>query len=186
MNDSIKLSSLKISISIARKKDLIELKKDASQFYAPPRISDSKTETIFVARESNSKEKKIVGFVTSSTINEGREVIGRVNLLSTRKGFDCRKIGSRLLGKTNSFFIARGIKRAELISFANKFYAKTNYRERMCDADEFESSIKTLEAKLKRKKVREILLTKERKKRLTLASQNTINKEKWLKRKKRV
>lgn len=182
MYPKAKLPPLKISINVAKESDLNELLKEKDSFYTEiTHKPTSKNEVVFIARETT-PQRKIVGFVKGRVIKEANERLGEVLVISARKGMKGRSIGPRLLGKMNSYFIARRIKRAELVSFANEFYMnRSNYRARAIDADELESSIKTLEANLSRKPHRKIKRTPNPKKH-SLAPQNIFNKDALMKR----
>jgi hypothetical protein len=78
-------------------------------------------------------------------------------------------------------FISKKVKRAELVSFNNDFYMRrSNYRARVVDADELESSIKTLEAHLKRKAAREKIVKRKSFSKLTLSPQSIMNKDRLI------
>jgi len=178
-----KLTPLRVSISVAKESDLTELKNEMNSFYTDlTHNPDSKNEVVFIARENTIGKKRILGFVKGRIIKENKERLGEVLVISVRKGFKGRAIGPKLLGKVNSYFIARRVKRAELVSFNNEFYMyRSNYRARAIDNDELESSIKILEANLKRKATRKNLLKRISLPKATIAPQNIMNKDRLLK-----
>jgi hypothetical protein len=180
--NQVKLPALNVTISIAKKRDIAELTKEMDQFYSPMiRTNTPESEIILIARENVSGKRRIVGYSQNRIINDGVERIGNGLIFSVRKGFKNRHIGSKLLGKINSYYISKGIKRAELFSFNERFYLKTNYRPKLSDLDDFGSSMETLEANLKRKEAREKILKKRVSQRQSLAPQNVLNKDRLLK-----
>lgn len=182
MQSTAKSQKLNVSIHMASPLDITELRKDMEEFYAVMSKNPiNKNEFVFIARDPKQKQGKIIGFVKGRIIHEGEERIGEILVISVRKGFKGRSIGPKLLGKANSYFIAKRIKRAELVSFNDEFYMKrSNYRARASDADEFESSIKTLEAKLKRNHARKRIVQKNLPQSKSIGPQNILNKEKWI------
>ena len=187
MNLRPRLPQLRVSINLANKSDLKELFLERNEFYTSIlNEPNPKKEIFFIARE-NTPARKIVGFVKGRILNEKGEKLGNILLISARNGYKGRSIGPKLLGKINSYFIAKKVKRAELVSFNNDFYMyRSNYRSRAIDADEFESSIKTLEAHLNRKEARKNILKKASLKRATIGPQNILNKDRLIKARRRL
>lgn len=187
MNLRTRLPQLRVLINLANKSDLKELFLEKDEFYTSIlNEPNPKKEIFFIARE-NTPQKKIVGFVKGRILTEKGEKLGNVLLISARKGYKGRSIGPKLLGKLNSYFIAKKVKRAELVSFNNDFYMyRSNYRARAIDADELESSIKTLEAHLKRKAARNNVLKKSLLPRATIGPQNILNKDRLIKARRRL
>ncbi len=180
MEQKVKLPALNVTVSVAKKRDIEELTKEMDQFYSPmKRTNTPENEIILIARENVSGKRRIVGYSQNRIIEDGGEKIGEGIILSVRKGFKNRHIGSKLLGKINSFYIAKGIKRMEIISFEKGFYAKSNFRQKISE-DDFGSSMETLEARLRRKAARERVL-KKRTAQKALAPQNLMNKDRLLK-----
>lgn len=182
MQIDARLPQMNVSINLATPKDIAQLREEMSDFYSD--LSNkplNKNEFVFIARDPKQKTSKILGFVKGRIIHEGEEKIGEILVVSVRKGFKGKSIGPKLLGKANSYFIAKRIKRAELVSFNNEFYMKrSNYRARATDADDLESSIKILEAHLKVKKHRRT--TNPIKSKSSIAPQNLLNKDSWIRR----
>lgn len=180
MEQRVKLPALNVTVSVAKKRDVEELKREMDQFYSKMSPThDPKNEIILIARENVSGQRRIVGYSQNIIINDEGELIGKGIILSVRKGLKDRHIGSKLLGKINSYYIAKGIKTAELVSFEKGFYAKSNYRHKMSE-DDFGSSMDILEARLRRKAARERVL-KKRTTQTALAPQNVMNKDRLLK-----
>ncbi len=188
MDSKIKLPPLSVSVSVAKKSDLTELKNEMDQFYSKmTHVPESKNEVVFVARENVSGQRKIVGYVKGRIIKDNGEKLGEVLVVSTRKGLKHRRIGPKLVGKLNSYFIARRVHRAELVSLADEFYMKrSNYKPKATEANDPNNSIKTLEAHLKRKAARRNLIKKNFLSKQTIAPQNILNKDRLLKARMRI
>lgn len=185
MEQQVKLPALNVTVSVAKKRDIEELTREMDDFYSKmKRTPNPESEIILIARENVSGKRRIVGYSQNRIIEEDGERIGTGIIMSARKGFKYRHIGSKLVGKINAYYTAKGIKTAELTSFDKGFYTKTNYRQKMTD-DDFGSSMETLQVRLRRKAARERIL-KKRAVQKALAPQNVMNKDRLLKARRRL
>jgi N-acetylglutamate synthase-like GNAT family acetyltransferase len=128
-------SSLPVIIRKANKQDYEELLKDMHNFGVvslnPPKFNKDLVFFIARAKDKLAAGGKILGYSRCEIVKSADGNFGRLSILAVRKGMEKKGIGNKLLGKSNEFFKASGVKRSSLTPLgddAKAFYNHTNYR----------------------------------------------------------
>jgi ribosomal protein S18 acetylase RimI-like enzyme len=160
-----KKTALRVVLGKATLNDLKQLDAEKDNFYMEFSSNVAKTfpgATVFVAKEPyNSITKKgsgkILGYVICGFLGSpGETRVGQIVNVSVRRGYKGRKIGSKLVGKANGFFLKTGIKKAILTSknAAQLFYKNhSNYYQRDHTGLQMETRLSRRPAKPKQRRM---------------------------------